>query len=280
MGRCYDNGDMADKKIISLPEQQKILLEMLRFLDRICRKNKIKYSLINASLIGAIRHQGFVPWDDDIDVVLTKENYDKLKKILDKETGRYQTLKQGKGGERYGFLKLIDTHTQALEKNRPKFNPNYGIYIDITCYYPTSDGKKEQSKQFRKLKLLFSLYLRRKIFFKEEPLSKIILCLGKNACSKILGYNRINRRYNKLLNKYSDGKKYVISNWPVYGFENEIQLAKNTEEYIDVKFEGVTVMVFKEYDEILKTIYGDYMKMPPKNKRVPKHNITAWWRED
>lgn len=270
---------MAEKKMISLVEQQKILLEILRFLDKTCRKNKIKYSLVAASLIGAVRHQGFVPWDDDVDVVLTKENYEKLKKVLDKETGRYQALKPGKGGEKYGFMKLIDTQTHAYEKNRPKFDPNYGVYIDIFCYYPTSDDKKEQLKQFKKLKLMVSLYLRRKIFFKKEPLSKIIMCLGKNACSKILGYSRINHIYDKLLNQYS-GTKHVIINWPVYGFENEIQLAKNTEEYIDAKFEDLTVMIFRDYDEILRTTYGDYMKLPPKSKRVPKHNVMAWWRED
>ena len=119
-----------------------------------------------------------------------------------------------------------------------------------------------------------------KIFFKEEPLSKIVLCLGKNACSKILGYKRINRMYDKLLNQYSDREKYVINSWPVYGFENEIQLKKNTEEYIDAKFEDMTAMIFKNYDEILTTIYGDYMKLPPKSKRIPKHSMTAWWRED
>lgn len=268
-----------EKKMMSVAEQQGILLEMLRFFDHVCRKNKIKYSLINASLIGAIRHHGFVPWDDDVDVVLTKENYQKLKKILDKETGRYQTLKPGKGGEGYGFLKLIDTHTHAYERNRPKFNPNYGVYIDIFCYYPTSDEVKEREKHCKKLQMMISLYLRRKIFFKEEPLSKIVLCLGKNVCSKLLGYRRINRKFNKLLNQYND-TKYVINNWPIYGAEREVQLKENTEEYIDAMFEDLTVMIFKNYDAMLKNIYGDYMKLPPKKDRVPKHKMKVWWRED
>ncbi len=268
---------MTNKKI-SITEHQNILLDILKFLDQTCRENNIKYSLINGSLIGAIRHHGFIPWDDDVDVILTRENYVKLKKILDKETGQFQTLKQGKGGERYPFIKLIDTHTHAIEKNRPKFNPNYGIYVDILCYYPTSNNQKERKKHYKKLEMMVSLFLRRKIFFKEESLSKIILCLGKNACSKLLGYNKLNRKFNKLLNQYN-GRKYVINNWPIYGYEKEIQLRKNTEEYTDTKFENLTVMIFKNYDEILRTIYGNYMKLPPKNERVPKHNMTAWWRE-
>ena len=72
---------------------------------------------------------------------------------------------------------------------------------------------------------------------------------------------------------------FVMLNWPAYGFEHEIQLKKNTEEYIDVKFEGLDVMIFKNYDEILRTIFGDYMKLPPEEDRVPKHNTKAWWKE-
>ena len=109
---------MTNRKI-SATEQQTILLDILKFLDHTCRKNNINYSLINGSLLGAIRHHGFIPWDDDIDVILTRENYVKLKKILDKETGQFQTLKPGKGGEKYPFIKLIDIRTHAIEKNRP-----------------------------------------------------------------------------------------------------------------------------------------------------------------
>lgn len=268
-----------NKKMISATEQQGIALDILRFLDRICRKNNIDYSLIGGSLIGAIRHHGFIPWDDDVDVILSEENYVKLKKILDKETGRYQTMKLGRGGEKYIFTKLVDTRTHVIEKGQPAFDPDYGVYVDIFCYYSTSDDFKKRKKHYKKIKMMVSLITRRKILLKEEPLAKCILCFAKNMCSRLLGYGRIRRMFDVLLNQYS-GTKYVVSNWPAYGFEKEIQLKKNTEEYIDVKFEDLTVMVFKNYDEILRTTFGDYMQLPPESERQPRHDMMAWWRGD
>ena len=114
-------------KAITVKEQKQIMLDMLEFIDKICRDHDIKYSLIGGSLIGAIRHHGYIPWDDDIDIVLTRDEFLKLKKILDKETGIYQTLKFGDGGERFPFLKLIDTRTVVSEPFQ-SFS-NYGIFV-------------------------------------------------------------------------------------------------------------------------------------------------------
>ena len=112
------------QKQITSKEQKQLQVLMLEFVDKICRKNNIKYSAIGGTLIGAIRHKGFIPWDDDIDIILTKNNYDKLKRILDKETGRYRTLKYGQGGECFSFTKLIDTNTHLMEKRQLNYNPN------------------------------------------------------------------------------------------------------------------------------------------------------------
>lgn len=263
---------------ITQQEQKTIMLNILGHIDRICRDNSIKYSLIGGSLIGVVRHKGYIPWDDDIDIVLTKENYGKLKKILDQETGRYQTLKYGHGGERYIFTKFVDTYTCLIENRQKKYDPNYGIYIDIFCYYPTSDNVKKRKSQYRKIALLESLIARRKLDFKNESIKQNILCAGKNIVSRIIGYKRIRKCFMKVLNRYND-RKYLVSNWPAYGFEKEIQLTKNTEEYIDAEFEGLKVMIFKNYDDILRTTFGDYMKLPPESERTPKHNMKAWWRE-
>ena len=265
-------------KTINEKEQKRIMLEMLKFLDDICRKNGIKYSLIGGSLIGAIRHHGYIPWDDDIDIILTKNNYTKLKKILDSETGRYQTLKYGEGGECFSFIKLIDTYTQAREGVHGKLYPKYGIYMDIFCYYPTSNNYNERKRQFSKIRILVSLFARRKIDVKNRTFIQNVERIGKNIVSRLMGYKRIKNTMEKTVNKYN-GSKYVVSNWPVYSFEKEIQLQKNIKDYIDVIFEGTKVMIFKNYDEILRTSFGDYMTLPPKSERVSRHSLKMWWRE-
>lgn len=265
-------------KMINEKEQKQVMLEILRFLNSVCRKNNIKYSLIAGSLIGAVRHHGYIPWDDDIDVILTKKNYYKLKKILDKENGRYQTLKYGEGGECFSFIKLVDTYTQAREGTLEKMHTKYGIFIDIFCYYPTSDNYDERKQQFNKIRILVSLFARRRIDLKNRTVLQNIERVGKNVVSKLMGYKGIKRSMEKTVNKYKDSK-YVVSNWPAYSFEKEIQLRKNVEDYIDADFEGLKVMIFKNYDEILRTTFGDYMKLPPKSERVSKHSLRAWWRD-
>lgn len=269
----------TDKYIISAEEQKKLMLDMLKFVDQICRKNNIKYSLIGGSLIGAIRHQGYIPWDDDIDIILTKENYTKLKNILDKQTGRYQTLKFGRGGEQFSFLKLIDTKTHAREKAQANFNPNYGVYLDIFCYYSAAQNENIRKKQFNKIRLLIHIIHYSKLDFKNLSISHNIRRLGKNIVATVLGYKIVHKLFINTLTKYQN-TDYVVSNYPVYGYDKEIQLAKNTEDYIDAKFENLTVMIFKNYDAILRTTFGDYMQLPPKSERIQKHSLTMWWREE
>ena len=269
------------KKYICMREQRKLMLKMLKFVDEICRKNNIKYSLFGGSLIGAIRHKGYIPWDDDIDIILTKDNYDKLIKILDQETGRYQTLKFGEGGERFGFIKLVDTKTQLVELDHSYRSDKYGIFVDIFCFVPIPNDLNNRKRQYRQLKLFRSLYIRNKLSFKGNTVKELIHVFGRNIISRVIGYQMINKLFSKILNRYIDeNTDYVLDNWPTYGFEKDIQLKKNIEEYIDAKFEGLNVMIFKNYDEILRTTYGNYMELPPKSERVPKHNMKMWWRED
>ena len=276
------SGNMA-KKVCSMgeigEEEQKVLmLEILRFIDNVCRKNDIRYSLIAGSLIGAIRHKGYIPWDDDIDIVLTKDNYQKLVAILNKESGRYQTLKKGLGGEKISFTKMIDTKTVLIEGDN-KMNMNYGIFVDIFCYCPTSNNEKERARHYRIVKTFVSLFGRRKLDFRNKSMKQNILRFAKNCLSKILGYRLISRMMQKAMNKY-DGTDYLFLNWPFYGFKKEVQLRKNTEEYIDVPFENMTAMVFKNYDAILRTTFGDYMQLPPERERVGKHELKAYWKNE
>lgn len=267
-------------RTITPQEQKRLALNLLKFVDRICRENNIKYSLIGGSLIGAVRHQGYIPWDDDIDIILTRKNYTKLKAILDQEAGRYQTLKRGQGGEHYGFTKFIDTKTH-LQENGQRFNKNYGVFLDIFCYYPAPNTEKMQIWHYKKLKLLYKLSSKSANTNKTISVTKKIAKNARNILSSIIGYKNINTIYLAIANKYTKKKtNYVINSWPVYSAKKEIQLAKNTEEYIDAKFENLTVMIFKNYDAILRTTFGDYMKLPPKSERIPKHNMQMWWRED
>ena len=265
---------------IETVEQKQIMIKLLKYFDEICRDNNINYSLIGGSLIGAIRHHGIIPWDDDVDVILTKENYKKIMTVLENESNSKYKLLNSKTCSNYylPFPKLIDRETYVVEPQMLKQIDEYGIFIDIFCYIDIPKEEKEKIKIVRKIKLINSLLSRKKIDLKNENLKQNFLRINKNIISKIIGYRKLLKIINSTYNKMEQlNSKYLISNWPIYPIEKEIQLKENTIEYVDVQFENMTAMIFKNYDEILKTTFGNYMELPPKDKRV-SHGLEAYWR--
>ncbi len=264
-------------KRIPKEKQKEIMIETLKYFDDICRKNNIYYSLIGGTLIGAIRNKGLIPWDDDIDIILDKENYNRVVELLKNDNNpNYKLLTKEKYKDYFfPFPKLVATNTFVVEPLCLKQCQEYGIFIDILCY----NNMPKNKNIFKKLQLLNSLLSRKKLNFKKENFKQNVFRLNKNIISFLIGYNNLLRIKNRIESKYDNTKtEYVLSNWPVYSYEKEYQLSKNIKEYIDVPFENINVMVFKNYDEILKTIFGDYMQEPPINERKT-HHIVAYWRK-
>ncbi|MBR3164495.1 LicD family protein [Candidatus Saccharibacteria bacterium] len=265
-------------KRLSLIEHQKVMLDILLFFDKKCRENGIQYTLIGGSLIGAIRHKGFIPWDDDIDVGLTRKNYDKIIKILEKEHKTYQLLKDGNGGERFAFHKLIDTRTSIIEPQLSKQCEGYGVYLDIFCFDNAPNDEKIRKKYIKRKKILVSLFSRKKLS-RTESIKQNIMRTIKNIVSVIIGYRNLNNISAKLCAKYNNEKtEYVVSNWPLYAVEQETHKTKNFQVYVDAIFCNKTVMISADYDEILRNTFGDYMQLPPKEQRINKHGLIAFWK--
>lgn len=270
---------MSNRRITP-KEHQEILINMLTYIDSICRKNNINYSLIGGSLIGAIRHKGFIPWDDDIDIVLDINNYNKLIEILRKNDNKHYTLLEPllTNGYPLHFTKLIDNRTSLKEKAVIDEVNNYGVFLDIFCYNYAPDNFNTRKRYFKKL--LFW----RKCLVKVDPnynnpsfIHKFIR-ISKNIYLSIMGNKRILKKMQSLILKYNRKEsKYVITNNPVYSFEKEVQFADDILEYIDVPFEKINVKIFKNYDNILKRTFGNYMELPPKEKQIA-HNVSAYWK--
>ncbi len=257
-------------------KQKEILIEILKYFDNICRKNNINYSLIGGSLIGAIRHQGIIPWDDDIDVIMAKSDYLKIIELIKKDNDtRFKLLTRDTCKNYFfPFPKLVDTNTYLIEDICLKQPKEYGLFIDIFYYVPIPKDKKE----FKKLKLINSLLSRKKLDFKKESFKQNFLRASKNLISILVGYNNLIKIKEKLEKKWKkDGIKYVVPTWPMSTLEHEAHLIDDVREFIDAPFGGIKTMIFKNYDTILKTTFGNYMQLPPKEKRK-KHDIKAYWR--
>ena len=268
-------------KIITSEKQKELLTQMMKYIDKICRNNNIKYSLIGGTLIGAIRHHGFIPWDDDIDIILDCENYKRLVMALKEDNNKEYELfiPLEKKDYPFQFAKLINTKTVTKEEGMINDIPGYGLFVDIFCYVNVPNDLKERKAFYKQLKFLNNSLVRVPLSFKKPPLKKKVIRFCKNAINCIIGYKMFLKIDLKHINKYADNKtNYVMSNNPVYGYDKEVQKADDINEFIDVEFEGNKLMAFKHYDSILKTTFGDYMKLPPKEKRI-NHGLKVYWRD-
>lgn len=269
-----------EQKIISKKDFRKMQLcqlDMLVELDRICRKNNIKYTIFGGTLLGAVRHKGYIPWDDDADVAMLREDYEKFRKVssqLNPEICYFQD-NYNDPYYRWGYAKLRRTGTEYIRIGQEHLKCKTGFFIDI---FPMDDIPLNTVGQMINDFYCFCL---RKILWSEVGkkstdisfFTRVIYCALSKIPTKFV-FNRLNKLSRKSSNNSKNrvrlllfpatGKLYKKNSIKTrYGMPKEWFV--NLAEY---EFEGKKLWGTKDYDTILKYIYGDYMKLPPKEKRV------------
>ena len=249
-----------------LRKLQLIEVEMLQEIDRICKKCGIKYCLSAGTQLGAIRHKGFIPWDDDADVAFLRTEYEKFwiacETELDTERFYIQDCNHTEG-YRWGYGKLRRKGTEFVRLNQEHMPYEQGVFVDLMPYDNVPD-----SFMLRKWHN-FRCFLYRKSFWaplgkmQEKGIKKIAyMLLDKIPDKKIYAsFNKFTKKYNK-----KETKRIRICALPVPGNQNGYQ-RKSFDEVVPTEFEGVSLMGMKDYDTYLGYKYGDYMKLPPVEKR-------------
>ena len=272
---------MINKNFIEIEEQKTLMLEIMDDIDAFCRENHIPYFLLGGSLIGAIRHEGYIPWDDDIDIAMLREDYNRFISLYSsKKSSRFKLLSlESDESYAYPFAKVIDVRTKLEEAvDSPD---NLGIYVDVfpldNC--PASyDAACKFQKQvgilggIRNIKAI--LIDKKRSVWKNVLLflaKGIVRCVSKRTMSELIAKKV--QKYNGLEAEY-----VAQLSGNVYGTK-EIWKKEWFEDIIDVKFEERYYMVPKEYHKVLMTTFGNYMQMPPEEKRVSHHAYVAYWRE-
>lgn len=260
---------MMSKDCLSLDEIKNIEVEILEYISEICDKNNLRYFLSYGTLIGAIRHKGFIPWDDDIDIAMPRKDYDQLLEILQAQTAsKYKCLIPMKAGYYYEFAKVIDTTTRVQEQTT--ISAECGVWVDI---FPL-DGLNRSDK-INHYTLLFLNRCRAASVNAKFPnkmrglLKPLEFCFWK-LC-RLIGYKPFLRTSLKLSQKYDfDSSEFVgfASSYPAY---NKYMERKWFEESVNVPFENKRFKAPKEYHKYLSTQYGDYMKLPPEDRRISHH---------
>lgn len=260
-------------KKISSKEEKKILLDILIYLDKVCRDNDINYTLYAGTLIGAARHKGFIPWDDDVDVAMLWEDYKKFIQLPELKQNKnfvlHEPFSEKRFKERYyyPYAKLEDSKTIVYTDKVDKS----GIFIDVFPLFSFPNEELESRKISRKMSKLHWRVLVNATRY-SNPIKK--LCRFLLA----LRYKRSRDKMIQIATSPRDSGDYVGDFFGQndsfnYKFEKEI-----FNEYVELPFEGKDFKVVKDYDKILRTMYGNWEVVPPKEKRVT-HNLKAYKKD-
>ncbi len=269
-------------KVIGLEEHKKIQLNILDKFDKYCKENSLTYFLGYGSLIGAIRHNGFIPWDDDIDVLMPRQDYLKLIEhfnAVNSETN-LELVSPFEKKARHSFVKIIDTRTVKIEEGVKYESEKEYLGVDVDVF--PIDGQPDDMQIFKKwrkeLIKCYTIYT--------------VMCLdftqvGWKAKAGIIGCkllykdkNNLLKRAQRLHEKYPYDKcQYVGSCENCYSVEGN-RVKKECFEYpLQHDFEGIIANIPVGYDTILKNIYGDYMQLPPPEKRQTHHSNKTFWKD-
>lgn len=268
-----NKGDKKVKKQIHLTAEQlkgvqQAELEMLQEIERICEKNGIVYSIVGGTLLGAVRHGGFIPWDDDADVAMLRSEYEKFvracKKDLDKERFYFQDMHHTPG-YRWGYGKLRKRDTLFLRCGQEQMPYEQGIFVDI---FP---GDNVPDNEVARILHQLQSFILRKLMWaevgKHTESNRWIRFLYKQMAKVPLRWNV--RQVDKLMQKSNSRETRLIRALLFPAPKGKTGYPRKWyEKSIPVMFEGVQLHMMQGYRQYLPYKYGrDYMKLPPKEMR-------------
>ena len=271
---------------LSIREIQEISLEILHTIANICEEQHFRYALIYGTLIGAVRHHGYIPWDDDVDIMMPRPDYDRLLGYLKLHIQEYPNLRVFNREEcseyPYMITRISDERYIIKMENEKPFG--MGVFIDIYPYDGLGNTKEEAVKYGLKGDRLSSFcYQATRDHFAMETTTSIIRKIVKFPVfiyAKLRGKEYFQNKLDKLARvKEYDSSEYVgCVIWLSWG-EKDIFPRKWFDETILMPFDKYEFRVPKYYDEVLRHEYGDYMQLPPEKDRVGHHFFKVYKKE-
>lgn len=264
-------------KELTLQELKKIEFDILKVFDDFCKENNIRYFLAYGTLLGAIRYKNFIPWDDDIDLLIPREDYNRMITLF-KDTEKYRLFAFEKDPTyRYPFAKLCDMSTRKDEIGYDN-GVELGVDIDLfplDAWDDNLEKAKLEAKRIQRLMLCLGLTKVKKVsdpsFVKRFVKSALMIWCKMRGPKYFL--HKIQKETCKL---GQQGNVYVgAKSWCVYG-ERGIIPAEAFAESIDIEFEGRMFPAPVGYDMYLTCLYGDYLPEPPKEKQITHHGFKAY----
>ncbi len=262
-----------------IKEIQEKLVEILKYFNKFCNDNNLKFTLAGGTLLGAVRHKGIIPWDDDVDVFMLRSDYEKLEKLWAEkaDTGRYSCVRSNdKMNIHHAVIEIKDNNTTFITQHNAENDIHQGIMIDVI---PVDDVAKSSFN--RTLQILYSMMFccfnfQRLPAHKSKltyNMTRVALALIKSPKKRYKIWKKCENRMIELgknssgeVASFVEGLTIIRQRFPKEWFLNPVYL----------EFEGVEMPVPREYDNWLKVSYGDYMTPPPEEERILRHDIKFW----
>ncbi len=250
---------------------QLLQVRILEEVDRICRKKKLKYYIIAGTLLGAVRHGGFIPWDSDIDIAMFRDDYEKFvregNEIIDKRF--FIQSDYSDKHHRYAFAKVRVNETKFIEKGNKMKDSHYGFYLDI---FVLDDIKSQPSKMDYFNAKLLKLFMRIKAFrsgqIHSTKVFRTAIAVIGAGMTFFLSRRTINNMINRIMTKDNNKGYGLVTNYcSRYGILKQTMPKEVYGEPVEIEFEGRKFLAPNKYLNWLERIYGDYMKLPPPEKR-------------
>lgn len=260
------------KRELTLENIKNLQLDILKEIHNYCIVNKIKYSLAYGTLLGAVRHKGYIPWDDDIDIWMMREDYDKFMSSF--FSNRYKQIYKYNNSTYLPYGKVYDSYTVLIENT--KHSISKGIFVDI---FPIDHKPSHYFKIYKKAVNLFykiKVIKEIKISSSRSHIKNIFLSLIK-AITIPISYNNTLKILHRLLTSFSRNNNSFTD----YNEYNNTVTFKSCcfNDLTQITFENCYFYAFNDFDKILTNIYGDYMQLPPIDKRITHHDFKAYWKE-
>jgi lipopolysaccharide cholinephosphotransferase len=246
--------------------QSRVLMVGKEF-KRVCDENNLRYFMDYGTFLGAVRHKGFIPWDDDMDFCMPRADYEKFLEIAPSCLGENFALRTAKYERKYPYVyaKLNDKRTTVITPCERKCGLKFGVFIDIFPLDNVPDGLKEREKFAKRCTRDLHIANLANMDLSERNYTGFKKLISK-FCWLFDGEKRL-EKFEKQLRRYNVLSTRDVSSNVTYG-KGAIHAAKLFDESVEYAFEDTTFRGVKNYDEYLSTLYGDYMTPPPESKRT------------
>lgn len=250
------------------------LIEMFVYFDQVCERNGLRYYAIGGTFLGAIRHKGFIPWDNDIDVAMPRKDYDRAVEIINSDKSKYimETPQSEAPDYLYSVAKMYDTTTTLIEDL--KVETIRGVYIDVFPMDGMGNDKELINEKYRRINTMNNLFAMRTCSIRSQRAwwKNLAIRFSSVVPEKVLNTKKLLMKMDNECRKYSfEDSDYVGVLLTQYGTKYIMpkELFLKTKRY---QFENTTIVGVEDYNTYLTLLFGDWKKLPPKEKQIEGHD--------